>query len=59
MIQLAEKLKAIGLSMPPKIVFQFDNCRENKVTFCVNNLFLNCSDQFVEQRNVHIFEYAC
>lgn len=34
--KLAEKLKAIDLSMPPKIVLQCDNCRENKVS-CPQN----------------------
>ena len=31
MSDLALELKKIGLQMPPKISWQFDNCGENKV----------------------------
>ncbi len=33
MSDLALELKKVGLQMPPKISWQFDNCGENKVLF--------------------------
>jgi hypothetical protein len=38
--KLAEKLKAIDLAMPPKIVLQCDNCRENKVCSLQNSMLV-------------------
>ena len=49
MSDLALELKKLGLHMPPKISWQFDNCGENKVyrIFFNKNTFLDSINKFL------------
>lgn len=44
MIDLATLLRDRGLVLPPKIIFQFDNCGENKVSM---RAWRNCRTNLV------------
>jgi len=55
---LALELQKLGKRLPPKMLWQFDNCGENKVLFCIIfHLLLNeeiTTQQNIEQNNVHL-----
>jgi hypothetical protein len=69
MIDLEKELANKGMNLPTEIIFQFDNCGENKVSYdilkhkikkclIVSNFVIIIRTIALEQRNVLLFQSA-